>query len=191
MTNLENKLIAPFTLGRDRDARRLTMARIGLFYGSSTGKTRRVAFLIRSMLDRDIDIHDIADAKPADLCLYDQLILGTPTEFEGDLQTDWEEFLYRHNPVALAGRQVALFGLGNQRDYPHEFCDGMKRLYDWSLAMGARVVAPTTPRHFRFVKSKALVDGRLVGLGLDEDTQPFMTEERVVEWIAGLKHELN
>ncbi|NES97290.1 MAG: flavodoxin FldA, partial [Desertifilum sp. SIO1I2] len=42
-----------------------------------------------------------------------------------------------------------------------------------------------------FTESKAIKNGKFVGLAIDEDNQPELTEERVKAWVAQLKREFS
>ncbi|NER84892.1 MAG: flavodoxin FldA, partial [Leptolyngbya sp. SIO1D8] len=57
------------------------MAKVGLFYGSTTGKTADAAEQIQSALGGDsvVDIHDISEKSVGDLAEYDYLIISCPT----------------------------------------------------------------------------------------------------------------
>ncbi|NLH49970.1 MAG: flavodoxin [Myxococcales bacterium] len=167
------------------------MGKIGLFYGSSSGKTRRVAEMISSQFAGEVEIRDIAGAKPEDLLAYDALILGASTEYEGDVQDDWDTFIFKHSPLDFGGRRVALFGLGDQKRYPDEFLDGLMALYRWVKDMNGQVVGDWPAKDFNFIKSQALRDGRLVGLGIDEDNQKNLTGARVAEWVRMLRTQLS
>ena len=79
------------------------MARIGLFFGTDTGKTRKVAKQIKKQYDDDTMDKpvNVNKADPDEFAAYDFLILGTPTLGSGDLpglsadaqEESWEEFL--------------------------------------------------------------------------------------------------
>ena len=67
---------------------------VGLFYGSDTGNTEKVAKKIQAELGENlVDIYDVAKATKEDLLKYDFLIFGCPTWYTGDLQADWENFV--------------------------------------------------------------------------------------------------
>jgi len=56
------------------------MGKIGIFFGSDTGNTRRVAKSIHKKLGADADAPvNVNKASVEDLLNYDALILGTPT----------------------------------------------------------------------------------------------------------------
>ena len=89
-----------------------------------------------------------------------------------------------------AGKKVALFGLGDQLEFPNSFLDAMGALYAKALERGATIVGAWPTDGFNFKKSAAVVAGRFVGLAIDEDQQKDMTEQRVAAWVKQIKPEL-
>jgi len=169
------------------------MARIGLFFGTTTGKSRKVAKMIKKKFDDDVM------AKPANVnrveaeefLSYDFLIIGTPTMGEGELpglssdceEESWEEFLPKLEDADMTGKTVAIYGLGDQVGYPDEFVDALKELYDFVTERGAKVVGAWPTDGYEFEHSEAVVDGKFVGLALDLDNQSGLTEARVDTWL--------
>jgi flavodoxin I len=167
------------------------MAKIGLFYGSTTGSTLRAAELIQQAFGPgQVDILDVRRAAGDDLASYEVLILGTSTWHWGGLQDEWALFQDHLTPSALAGKTVALFGVGDQERYPDHFVDGMGLLYDTVKTAGIPVVGMWPKDGYRYQASAAEVNGRLVGLALDEDNEPGSTPSRVQAWVQQLKKEL-
>ncbi len=170
------------------------MARIGLFFASSTGNTRRIAKAIRKRFDGDTmaDALNVNKATPELFASYDYLILGTSTLGAGalpGLSTDcmgggWEEFLPRIEHLDFSGKTIALFGLGNQDKYPDEFQDAMGILYEFFKARGARFAGTWPCEDYDFIASKALVDDEFVGLALDQENQKMLTDARVEAWLT-------
>lgn len=155
-----------------------------LIYGSDSGATRAVANKIAKKIP--VKLVDIKKATPADFEDCDLLILGIPTYGGGELQVDWEERLDVMKEANLAGKKVALFGLGDQATYPDTFLDAMGALYDAVLDEGAEVVGYADNEDFEFDASTALRDGRFVGLALDQDNQSSKSDKRIAAWIARL-----
>jgi flavodoxin I len=175
------------------------MGKIGIFFGSDTGNTRRVAKSIHKKLGDDADAPvNVNKATVDDLLKYDALILGTPTLGEGELPgltsgagaESWEEFLPKLKGVDLSGKLVALFGLGDQEGYGHEFVDALIFIYDQVIECGATVIGSWPTDGYSFEASKAVVEGDFVGLVLDNDNQKDQTEERIDEWLEIVKPEL-
>jgi flavodoxin I len=170
------------------------MARIGLFFGSSTGNTRKIAKMIRRRFpDADLmaDPLNVNKASAELLAGYDCLILGTPTLGEGQmpgLETDcqnpsWAEFLPSLAGVDFSGKTVALFGLGDQEKYPDNFCDALGELYDFVAERGARIVGAWPTDGYDFIASKAERDGGFVGLVQDLDNQKMLLDARLDAWL--------
>ncbi|WP_188151584.1 flavodoxin [Teredinibacter waterburyi] len=168
------------------------MAKIGLFFGSDEGNTEGVAYRIQQCLGEDlVDVKDISDATQLDFSEYELLILGIPTWDFGQIQSDWEDFWGDISEVDFSGKTVALFGLGDQFGYGDFFLDAMGMLHDVVVANGADIVGHWSTEGFEFDASKALVEGEamFVGLGIDEDQQPELSEERIQAWCAQIKVE--
>ncbi|MDR1976361.1 MAG: flavodoxin [Campylobacteraceae bacterium] len=159
---------------------------IAIVFGSSGGNTEGVAKLIKKGLGKEADLIDIGKADASKINSYDKLILGTSTWYEGELQDDWDSF--DKESLELEGKTVALFGLGDQEGYGGEFADGVGTLYHLSLKKGAKIVGDkNSTEGYNFEESKAVVDGKFVGLIVDEDNQSDLTAERVEKWVESIK----
>ncbi|MCC8998753.1 MAG: flavodoxin domain-containing protein, partial [Candidatus Contendobacter sp.] len=56
------------------------MAKIGLFYATDTGNTRKVAKMIKKQFDEgEVALHNVKEASAEDMAQYSALIFGTPT----------------------------------------------------------------------------------------------------------------
>ena len=167
------------------------MQKIGLFYGSTTGNTLKVAELVQEAFGSEaLDLLDVRKASPDDLKRYDVLILGTSTWHWGGLQDEWAVFEDSLTQEALAGKKVAFFGLGDQEHYPDHFVDGIGLLYEKIKPFGVQAVGMWSKDEYRYNASAAEVDGQLVGLALDEDTEADKTQDRVTRWVQQLRREL-
>ena len=170
------------------------MAKIGLFFGTDTGKTRKVAKMIKKMFDDEIMAKpvNVNKATAEELSAFDFLILGTPTLGEGllpglsaDCESEsWEEYLPAIDAVDFTGKTVAIYGLGDQVGYADEFVDAMMEIYEFVVERGAKVVGAWPTDGYEFEHSEAVVDGKFVGLALDLDNQAGLTEERVAKWLG-------
>lgn len=165
------------------------MKRIAVFYGSSTGTTQMVAKQIASLLNADI--YDVAEKPSGKIQDYDSLILGTSTWGIGDIQDDWDAFLPEFKKANLAGKTVAIFGLGNAEVYSDSFVDGMRTLFDISKNNGANMIGFCPVSNFEFDHSEAVIDGEFVGLAIDDENQSDQTKSRVANWVEQIKAKLN
>ena len=168
--------------------RSVKMEKIGLFYGSDTGNTERVAELISEKIGSDkIDVIDLAKASTIEMNNYSKLIFGAPTWYDGELQSDWEMHFNNLNQINFKGKTVALFGLGDQIGYSEYFLDALGTIYDKIIELGAKVVGEWPCVGYDFVHSKASRNGHFVGLGIDEDNESEMTDDRIDDWLELIK----
>ncbi len=167
------------------------MAKIGLFYGSTTGNTLDVAEMIaEAFAPEEVELHDVRKAKPDDLARYDILILGTSTWHWGGLQDEWANFEGGLESIDLSGKKVALFGVGDQKRYPDHFVDGIGLLHDTVKKSGGALVGMWPVEGYDFNESAGQVDDKFMGLAIDQDNEADKTPERVKQWVSQLKGEL-
>ena len=167
------------------------MTKVGLFYATESGTTRKVARMIQKRLgEGEVDLYDVAKAKADDIKRYDALIFGTPTLGMGELPEVLDTFLPTLDEVDFTGKAVALFGLGNQEDYPDDFVDAIGILYKKFKKRGVHPIGAWPVEGYQFTKSKAVVNGEFVGLVIDHDNQEDLTPQRVTEWVEQVKPEL-
>lgn len=164
------------------------MAKIGLFFDTDTGNTRKIAKMINKRFDEgDIELKNITKVEPADFEKYSAFILGTPTLGEGELPENWDAFLPQLDAMDFSGKTIALFGLGDQQEYGHEFVDGLGILYEKFSELGASFVGFWPLDGYEYEISRAELDGEFCGLVLDQDNQSDLTPERLETWIAQVK----
>ncbi|MCF8230467.1 MAG: flavodoxin [Bacteroidales bacterium] len=165
------------------------MAKVGIFYGSSTGNTEFIAEKIKKYLDMEnVELFNVDSTEKNDIENCDYLILGTSTWGVGDMQDDWDDFAEIFKDVDLSGKKVALFGLGDQEVYAESFLDGMGHLYN--LIKEKTIVVghwPTTG--YRFENSVAVRKNKFVGLAIDQDNEASKSDERIKKWVEELKKE--
>lgn len=166
--------------------------KMGIFYGSSTGNTEFAAKLIKEeMQDLASEIRDVRNAEPDELVEYDLLFLGVSTWNIGEMQDDWADFLPRLQGLDLTGKKVALFAQGDAQGYPYNFLDAMGELWEALQPLGAELVGTWPTAGYEFEESRALLDAdHFVGLGLDEDNEADLTEERIHAWLLKVVQEI-
>lgn len=163
--------------------------KIAIFYGSTNGNTADVALKIQKRLNTDI--YDVGKLKNGDvLAKYDLLILGTSTWYDGDLQDDWESFMSYLKIADLHGKTVALFGLGDQESYGSDYVSGMRLIYDVVVEKGANVIGSWADEGYSYESSASVMDGKFVGLALDEENQSELTDGRIAIWCDQLEASL-
>ena len=166
------------------------MSRIGIFFGGKdNGSTAKVARRIQELMGKDlVSVHNVSNSKKEDVTKYDFLVLGTAAWGIGEMHSDWENFIDELVECDLIKKQIALFGLGDQIVYPESFVDGMGTIF-CRLPHKENVVGFTSTRTYKFYYSTAEKDGQFVGLAIDDDTQPELTDERIKNWVVQVKKE--
>ncbi|MGD6858627.1 MAG: flavodoxin FldA [Enterobacteriaceae bacterium] len=165
---------------------------IGIFFGSDTGNTKKVAFYIQKIIGKKKSkVFDISKCKKNDLENYKYLILGIPTWFYGEPQSDWENFLKVFKKIKFSEKKVAIFGCGDQEDYPEYFCDAMKILFNIIKKSGGLIFGEWPSKGYNFLSSKSLIKkNKFLGLVIDEDRQSSLTKIRVKKWIKQITVEM-
>ncbi len=159
-----------------------------VIYGSSTGTCQGIAEQIASKLG--VEAVDVASLDESIVNSNDNLILGTSTWGAGELQDDWYDGINVLKGVGLSGKTVALFGCGDAESYPDTFCGGMKEIYDAAIEAGATVLPGVDAGDYTYDDSEAVVDGKFVGLALDDVNESDKTEERIDAWLEAIKPSL-
>lgn len=167
------------------------MDKIGLFYGTYTGITGTVAEKIAKELGADlVDLHNISSDGDM-MGNYKKLIIGTSTWSIGELQEDWDAFMPKLQEMDFTGKIVALFGTGDQVGYPDTFLDGMGMLYETFQYRGASFIGFWPTVGYDFTSPLPLLDhDHFVGLAIDDDNQPELTDSRIKEWCKLIKPSL-
>ncbi len=165
------------------------METIGLFYGSTYGMTEKSAEKIKMAFGKaSVDIYNLKDSSIEDISKYNNLIFGTSAWGIGEMQDDWEMTIDHLSEIDFTDRKVALFGLGDQKEYPESFVDGLGTLYcrlpDKSCVVGLWPVAG-----YDYYFSLADKDGSFLGLVLDDHNQADLSDKRIADWVAQLKKE--
>lgn len=160
------------------------MEKIGIFYGTTTGNTQQIAEAISSKLG-NCELIDVAKASKDDIAKYTNLILAASTYGDGDLQTDWEDFVGNLSADDFNGKIVAIVGLGDQDGYSDTFCDSIGLLAD--LAKNATIIGKTKNENYEFQASKGLSGDEFLGLAIDEDNQSDLTAGRLDAWVEDIK----
>lgn len=163
------------------------MKKTGIFYGSTTGTTAGVARRIAKALGvAEADIHDVANTAPSVLGDYELDIIGSSTWGNGQVQRDFYDFLAGVAALDLKGHSLALFGCGDE-SMSDTFNNAIGNIYHKLKDTGARFIGDFNAEGYDFKGSSADIDGRIVGLMLDEVNRPDLTDTRIAEWVKSLK----
>lgn len=165
------------------------MAKIGIFFGSTEGNTERVVGQIVDAFAGEAESFNVNSATADDMQPFQYIILSCPTWEIGQLQEDWESFIDEIEKVDYTGKKVTYLGLGDADGYPDTFLDALGIIHDRIKDKGAKFVGAWPTEGYNFEASKGVVDGKFLGLAIDEDNQSDKTAERVTKWVAELKKE--
>ncbi|PZT49107.1 flavodoxin [Helicobacter valdiviensis] len=165
------------------------MEKIGLFYGSDAGTTKDIAQKIAQHFE-NIEIIDVVNAKKEQILNFKNLILATPSYGSGDLQSDWESFLEDLEEQDFQDKIVALVGVGDQDTYGDTFCNGLYEIYK-IVSKNAKIIGQTSTDGYEFEESLCVIDGKFIGLMLDQDNQEELSDERISKWCETLKGQFN
>ena len=139
---------------------------------------------------------DIFNLEEVDINLfnnYSYIIAGGSTvgaetweEVAGNNQ--WTLFLNKckKNRISFKDKKIAVFGLGDQILYPHQFVNDMYEIFHTFTQLNAIPVGKWPTEGYRFSNSKAVIDNMFVGLPLDDTNESDKTDERVNLWIREL-----
>ena len=167
------------------------MNKIGVFYGSTTGTTEEVAKRIAEKLNVPAaDIYDVSKLTEALVNEYDVLILGSSTWGGGELQDDWYDGIKVLKKSDLSHKFVGLFGCGDSDSYGDTFCDAIGILYEDLKDTHCKFCGAVDTAGYNFDSSIAVVDGKFVGLALDEINEDDKTDSRITAWAKQVKEEI-
>ena len=162
-----------------------------IIYSFNTNKTAKAAEKIIEAFNKDdLKAVNAENISEDEFLSYDNLILGVPTWFDGELPNYWDEFVPALEDMDLNGKTIAIFGLGDQAGYPENFADGVGILGCLLRDKGAKLVGYTENEKYEFESSKALEDGKFMGLILDQENQARLSKGRIEKWTEQLKQEL-
>lgn len=162
------------------------MGKIAILYGSSGGNTEMVAKSIADLFDGEADLYNVEDVRLDDIKPYKYLILGASTTGIGDLQDDWDSFLPSFAKADLSDKTVAIFALGDSASYSSSFAEAMIVIYD-AILDKTNIVGSVADEGYTYDDTMSIVDGRFVGLPIDEDNEYDKTDERIEAWVEELK----
>ena len=171
------------------------MKKIGLFYGPLGGSTEKVAKKVAAALgNENVDLIPAKDAKVDDVEKYENVIFGMSTmgkeTWESDKPAnDWNIFLLEVEKVDYSNKVIAMFGLGDQISYDLHFVDALGIVAEKILPKGANIIGKVDTKDYNFRESLGVIDGKFIGLPVNEDFEPELTDERINNWVEKIKTE--
>jgi len=134
----------------------------------------------------------VKDATVADLEKYDKIIFGLSTVGKDTwdasyTNVDWGKFLPEIGKTNYEGKTIAIFGLGDHVTYAHGFVDHIGLLARALKKNGAVLAGQVPTENYEFDESEAVLDDKFMGLPVDEDFEPELTDERVKNWVEMIR----
>lgn len=164
------------------------MKKTAIIYSFSTKKTAKVAKEIQSAFNDDaVELVNAEDITASVFQAYDQMILGVPTWFDGELPNYWDEFVPELEDMDLKGKLIALYGLGDQKGYPENFQDGVGIMAEILENQGAEIVGFTSTEGYDFESSRAVRNDQFLGLAIDFENQGPENKTRIPAWVESLR----
>jgi len=171
------------------------MSKIAIFYGPVGGAVNRAADKLKDLIGEDkVEMVAVKNATSADIEKYDKIIFGLSTvgkeSWDSEYASnDWGNFLPEVSKVDYSNKTIAVFGLGDHITYSHGFVDHIGLLGKELMEHGAVLVGPVDTDEYEFEESDAVVDGKFIGLPLDEDFEPELTDERLEKWVEVIRED--
>ena len=100
------------------------------------------------------------------------------------MQDDWYDGLKVLQNADLSDKTIALFGCGDCESYSDTFVGGIGELYNGIKESGATFIGSVETYGYTFDDSEAVVDGKFIGLPLDDVNEDDKTDSRIDAWIA-------
>ena len=166
------------------------MNKTAIIYSYNTKKTGKIATQIQEGFnDPAIEMVNAEEISEDLFLSFDQIIMGVPTWFDGELPNYWDEFVPALEEMDLKGKKIALFGLGDQKGYSENFLDGVGIMGEILERQGATLLGFTSAEGYEFESSRALRNNQFLGLAIDYENQGSMNKQRVTAWIEELRKE--
>jgi flavodoxin I len=115
--------------------------------------------------------------------------LGKTPGSRSSTNNDWSKFFPAVSSFNFSGKRVAIFGLGDHITYAYHFVDSMGLLGRLIKNQGGEIFGNVSTDGYTFQDSDAILGGNFIGLPVDEDFEPELTEERVSAWVNKLMKE--
>lgn len=164
------------------------MKETAIFYGSTSGNCESIAQKIADALGVDqSNVFTASELDAAKIAAYDNLLLGSSTWGSGDLQDEWYDGVEVLKGADLSGKTVAVFGCGDSSGFSTTYCDAMGTLYEAAKEAGGNMIGAVSTEGYTFDESASVVDGKFVGLALDEDNESDKTDGRIAAWVEEIK----
>lgn len=163
------------------------MKTVGIFFGTTGGKTQEVVDIVAAKLG-DAKLIDVGNGL-GELASFDNIILASPTYGMGDLQDDWAGCIDELASADFTGKVVAFIGVGDAAIFGGNYVESMKHFHDAVAPKGAKIVGAMSTDGYSYEASEAVVDDKFMGLAIDTAFDEGEISEKVEEWLAKITPE--
>ena len=163
-----------------------------MFWGSNTGNQEEASGFLKEFMESEgieMDEYNIADTDPSKMLDYKRLIIGCPTWHIGELQDDWDFIYGKYKELDFNGITAAFFGCGDLVGYADNFLDAIGLLAKPFMENGGTLIGRWPTEEYDYDNSLAEDGDEFLGLGLDNDNEEELTEERLIIWAELIKDE--
>ncbi len=173
------------------------MKQVGIFYGPLGGSTETVANKIAELIGKDncstkaVSLASVDDLTEFDNIIFGIATIGNETWNSDPMQSGWFSFINDLEKSDISDKTIAMFGLGDHIRYADHFVDALGELNRVLLEKDVKVIGQVDASDYTFRESKALDGDKFVGLPVDEDFEPSLTDERIKQWVDQLLKEFN
>lgn len=168
------------------------MKKTAIIYSFNTVKTGKIAEKIKEAIgNENVEMINAEEITAEKFLSFDNIILGVPTWFDGELPNYWDEFVPELEDLDLSGKKIAIFGLGDQKNYGENFLDGVGVMAEIIEHCKGTLVGFTSTEGYHFESSKAQRGNTFAGLAIDYENQGSKNKDRVHDWAEQLKKEFS
>ncbi|MDC1107130.1 flavodoxin domain-containing protein [Prolixibacteraceae bacterium] len=161
---------------------------------SSQGKnTQKVVEKLKEFMPKSItlDSVDIDNSDGSELKKYKHLIMGVSTWFDGEIPYYWDEFLPSIEDQSFKSKKVAIYSLGDSKNYPDNFCDAIGILSEWLEKRGAKIIGYVPIDNYIFDTSYYLDNEQFKGLPIEYKVDGSDWEKKLANWSKQIIKEFN
>lgn len=176
------------------------MKRVNILSWPKGGETEKIASQLLAhfnqnendvkAIELDFLTVDEQKIKSCDLLVVGGSTVGADNWSTADNTTKWGHLFSLLRLTDLSGLKAAVFGLGDQKKFPDNFVDGMSVVKKLLELKGAKIVGYWSTETYEFNDSRSIEEDDFVGLALDTENQPELTEKRIQGWVDQVIQEI-
>lgn len=156
----------------------------GIFYGTTSYTTEDVANKLAKKIP-NVEVYNVADGID-EMQNCDFIFILTPTYGRGEIEENWEFVIDDLLNIDFTNKTVAIIGTGDYVEHPTSFVNTIKTMHDILEKTDAKIVGYTNADGYTFEESTAFVNGKFLGLPIDEINEEDKTDERLNRWLEGI-----